>query len=208
MQLAQCCVLIDAGEPPVAVHYLACHHDKVHGVGAPPLDHSVEYRSFRVEIGIGDLVPIDKDEIGSLANRQAADPAAKGRRHRAPGGCHAQDLADARNILPAIPGKRCARNTIRISCSMSRSSLMPASSRPIAVLMPRCSKKLSGARPLRRRKLELQLWWIWVPVAAMRSRSGSLSHTPCPNVSRGPRNPKRSIYSRAVPPPRRRAYSF
>src|SRR5207248_5093452 len=84
-------------------------------------------------------------------------------------------------------------NTIRISCSMSRSSLMPASSRPIAALIPRSSKKLSGARPLRRRKLELQLWQTWVPVAAMRSRSASLRQTPCPNVSRGPRNPKRSI---------------
>src|ERR1700719_3497909 len=98
MQLAQCCVPVDAREPPVCVDYLARHHDKVHGVSAPPLDHSVEYRSFRVEIGIGDLVPIDKDEIGSLANRQAADPAAKGRRHRAPGGCPAQDLADAWDI--------------------------------------------------------------------------------------------------------------
>src|SRR5260370_40273258 len=98
MQLAQCWVMIDAGEPSVAVHYLACHHDKVHGVGAPPLDHSVEYRSFRVEVGIGDLVPIDKDEIGGPADSQASDPAAKGRRHRAASGCHTQNLADARNI--------------------------------------------------------------------------------------------------------------
>jgi hypothetical protein len=39
---------------------------------------------------------------------------------------------------------------------MSRSSLIPASSTPIAVLMPRCSKALSGATPLRSRKFELQ----------------------------------------------------
>ena len=37
-----------------------------------------------------------------------------------------------------MPGTRWARSTSRISCSMSRSSLMPASSRPIAVLMPAC----------------------------------------------------------------------
>ena len=36
----------------------------------------------------------------------------------------------------------------------------------------------------------------------------SLSQTPWPSVIRGPSKPKRSMYSTAVPPPRRRAYSF
>jgi len=39
-----------------------------------------------------------------------------------------------------MPGTRWARSTSFNSCSMSRSSLMPASSRPIAVLMPFFSK--------------------------------------------------------------------
>src|SRR6516162_7678034 len=38
--------------------------------------------------------------------------------------------------------------------------------------------------------------------------SGSLSQTPWPSVICGPSRPKRSIYSTAVQPPRRRAYSF
>jgi hypothetical protein len=41
---------------------------------------------------------------------------------------------------------------MRISCSMSGSSLIPASSRPITVLMPRFSTALRGATPLRSRK--------------------------------------------------------
>ena len=52
------------------------------------------------------------------------------------------------------------RNTMRISCNMPRSSLIPASSRPIAVLMPRLSNVLSGAIPLRNRRFELQLWQV------------------------------------------------
>jgi len=43
-----------------------------------------------------------------------------------------------------MPGKRCARKTSRISCSMSGSSLMLASSRLIAVFILAASKQLSG----------------------------------------------------------------
>ena len=38
-------------------------------------------------------------------------------------------------------------------------------------------KRVERATPLRSRKFKLQLWQMWVPVAAMRSRSASLSHT-------------------------------
>ncbi len=81
---------------------------------------------------------------------------------------------------------------MRISCSMSRSSLMPASSRPMPTFMPRFSNALSGATPLRRRRFELQLWQIRVPLAAARSMSASVSHTPWPSVMDGPRSPNRS----------------
>ena len=85
---------------------------------------------------------------------------------------------------------------------------MPASSRPIAVLMPFASNTFSAATPERRRKLDEQLWQTQVPVAASRSMSASFSHTPWPSVICGPSRPKRSMYSTAVQPPRRRAYSF
>ena len=64
----------------------------------------------------------------------------------------------------SMPGSRWARSTSRISCSMSRSSLMPASSMPMATGMPCARKRLTGAMPLLSRKLELQLWQIRVPV--------------------------------------------
>ena len=73
MQLAQCRVPIDAGEPSVLVDHFACYHDKVHGVGAPSLQHSVENWSLRVEIGISEFVPIDQHEIGGLADREGAE---------------------------------------------------------------------------------------------------------------------------------------
>jgi len=57
----------------------------------------------------------------------------------------------------SMPGTRCARSTIRISCSMSRSSLMPASSIPIAVVMPAASSLLSAATPERSLKFDEQL---------------------------------------------------
>jgi hypothetical protein len=37
----------------------------------------------------------------------------------------------------------------------------------MAVSIPRSSNAFSGATPLRNRKFELQLWRIWVPVAAI-----------------------------------------
>ena len=108
----------------------------------------------------------------------------------------------------AIPGTRCTRSTMRISCSMSRSSLMPASSMPIAVLTPLASSTFSAATPERSRKFDEQLWQTQVPVSASRLMSASFSQTPWPSVICGPNRPKRSICSTAVPPPRRRAYSF
>src|SRR5204863_86788 len=65
----------------------------------------------------------------------------------------------------AIPGTRWARSTMRISCSMSRSSLIPASSMPIAVLTPLASSTLSAATPERSRKFDEQLWQMQVPVS-------------------------------------------
>src|SRR5260370_14914771 len=99
MQLLQRRVAVDTGEPPVLVDDLARYHDEVDGLDARSLDHRVENRGFRVEIGVGDLVPIDEDEIGSLANGETADPAAKGCRHRATEGRHAQNLTNARDIV-------------------------------------------------------------------------------------------------------------
>ena len=45
---------------------------------------------------------------------------------------------------------------MRISCSMSRSSLIPVSSRPIAVSMPRCSNALADDE-IERRQLSKAL---------------------------------------------------
>ena len=85
---------------------------------------------------------------------------------------------------------------------------MPASSRPIAVLMPFFSKWFSAATPERRRKLDEQLWQTQPLASARRSMSFSFSHTPWPSVSRSFTMPKRSMYSSAVQSPRRLAYSF
>src|SRR5262249_11295144 len=82
----------------------------------------------------------------------------------------------------SMPGTRCARSTMRISCSMSRSSLMPASSRPIAVLMPFASNTFSAATPERRRKLDEQLWQMQVAVAATVSMSAPFIHTAGPRA--------------------------
>ena len=107
-----------------------------------------------------------------------------------------------------MPGTRCVRSTSRISCSMSRSSLIPASSSPMATLTPACANRFKGATPERSRKLELQLWQMQVPVSATRAMSRSFSQTPWPSVIRLFISPNRSRYSTAVPPPRRFAYSF
>jgi hypothetical protein len=96
VQIAQRRVAIDPGEPPAFADHLARHHDEFDRVGLTPLDDGVEDRGFRVEIGVGDLVPIYQDEIGGLADREASDPAAEGSRHRPAGGGHAQHLAGAR----------------------------------------------------------------------------------------------------------------
>ena len=80
--------------------------------------------------------------------------------------------------LSSMPGTRWARSTMRISCSMSRSSLIPASSMPMAVFTPLASSTLSAATPERRRKLDEQLWQTQVPDSASRSMSFSFNHTP------------------------------
>src|SRR5258707_1274320 len=54
-------------------------------------------------LGIGDLVPVDQDEIGSLADPQATDPAAKGCGRRTADSRHAQHLAGARDVVVFYP---------------------------------------------------------------------------------------------------------
>jgi hypothetical protein len=72
------------------------------------LEDGVEDRGFRVEIGVGELVPVDQHEIGRLADRQGADMAAIGGRRRTANGGHAQYLARARDVLLIHP-----RNPVR-----------------------------------------------------------------------------------------------
>jgi len=157
---------------------------------------------------VGELVPIDQHQVGGLADRDRADMAAEGSGRRPADGRHAQYLARARDVLVDHSRHPVHAQYHAHFWQMSRSPLIPSSSSPIAVSMPRLSNVLSGATPLRSRKFELQLWQMRVPVAATRSRSASLSHTSWPKVRRGPRKPKRSIWSSAVLPLRWRAYSF
>ena len=84
---------------------------------------------------------------------------------------------------------------------------MPASSMPMATGMPCAWKRLSGARPLFSRKLELQLWHTRVPVCAQSSMSASVIHTPWPSVRRGPVSPTACRCANAEPPVRVVAYS-
>ena len=72
----------------------------------------------------------------------------------------------------SMPGTRWSRSASRISWSMSRSSLMPASSRPERRRGSRAARKrFTGAMPLRRRRFELGLVQIITPRSAARSMS-------------------------------------
>jgi hypothetical protein len=73
---------------------------------------------------------------------------------------------------------------------------------------PYFANTFSGATPLRKRRFELQLWQMQVPVCATISMSSSVSHTPWPSVSDGPSKPRSFRCATAVLPVRRRAYSF
>jgi hypothetical protein len=75
-------------------------------------------------------------------------------------------------------------------CSLDDESAMPPHG-ALAVSAITSDGSSSGA--LRGRKFELQLWQICVPVAAIRLRSASLSHSPCPKIGSGPRMPKQSM---------------
>jgi hypothetical protein len=83
-----------------------------------------------------------------------------------------------------MPGTRCARSA-SISCSMSRSSLIPASSRPMPIVTPRFASSLIGATPLhveaqfvaRQGQRSAQAGAVWVHgKAEIRAMSGPAGH--------------------------------
>jgi len=78
VQLAQCRIAVDPGEMPARIDDFARHHDEVDSLALLPLDDGIEHRRLRVEIRVGELVPIDQHEIGGLADREGADMAAEG----------------------------------------------------------------------------------------------------------------------------------
>ncbi len=76
MQFAQCRGAVDTGETAALVDDFACHHDEGDTVALRALDDGVEDRGLRIEIGVGELVPVDQHEIGGLADGESADMAA------------------------------------------------------------------------------------------------------------------------------------
>ena len=157
-----------------------------------------------IEIGKADLLPIDHHHIrrppGNAAHRSPRHTGWCAHRPRSP----CATPGPCRGTLSSMPGTRCARNTMRISCKHVAVVINPGfidADGDVDTAL--ASSRLSGAIPDRRRKFELQLWQTCVPLSARHSISPSFSHTPWPSVRREFSRPNRSRYSTAVPPPRR-----
>ncbi len=98
MERLQGGVAVDPREAPVRVEHLALAQHRGDAAGLGPLDHRVEERRLRVEIRIGDLVPVDQDEVGALADLDRAEAVAVGGGAGAADGRHPQHLRHARHV--------------------------------------------------------------------------------------------------------------
>ncbi len=99
MQRLQGVVAIDPREAAIVVDHLAVAHDGAHALGLGALNDRVKHRHLLVEIGIGNLPPVDQREVGGLALRDRPDLLAKSGGSGTADGRHPQHLRHGRHLV-------------------------------------------------------------------------------------------------------------
>jgi hypothetical protein len=109
-------------EVPLPQHHLARHHEQRDATRFRAVYDRVDHRGIRAQIRLGDLPPRQQNQIGRLARLESSDVSGVRCGPGAALGGHAQHLRARGND------------------SMSRSSLMPASSRPMPTRTSRAAQ--------------------------------------------------------------------
>src|SRR6516225_11219157 len=144
-------------------------------------------------MGVGELVPIEQYEIGGLADRERADMAAIGCGRGTACRRHAQYLARARDVLVRHP-----RDPVRAQYHAHLLQYVaivvdPGFVQPDRGVDAALFERVQRCHPAAQPEIRAA---VMADMGAGRGDAveiASLSHTPWPNVSRGPRKPKRPM---------------